>query len=79
MSDNTINKIIQNNYKIGKNNNPKVEENTNEDNDGSFNQLLALQLLIQKHTGLKELCKYLYLYLYFYSYKRKRRYYQKNK
>jgi hypothetical protein len=60
MSDNTINKIIQNNYKIGKNNNPKVEENTNEDNDGSFNQLLALQLLIQKHTGLKELCKYLY-------------------
>ena len=77
MSDNTINKIIQNNYKIGKNNNPKVEENTNEDNDGSFNQLLALQLLIQKHTGLKELCKY--LYLYFYSYKRKRRYYQKNK
>ena len=59
MSDNTINKIIQNNYKIGKNNNPKVEENTNEDNDGSFNQLLALQLLIQKHTGLKELCKYL--------------------
>ena len=79
MSDNTINKIIQNNYKIGKNNNPKVEENTNEENDGSFNQLLALQLLIQKHTGLKELCKYLYLYLYFYSYKRKRRYYQKNK
>ena len=77
MSDNTINKIIQNNYKIGKNNNPKVEENTNEENDGSFNQLLALQLLIQKHTGLKELCKY--LYLYFYSYKRKRRYYQKNK
>ena len=59
MSDNTINKIIQNNYKIGKNNNPKVEENTNEENDGSFNQLLALQLLIQKHTGLKGLCKHL--------------------
>ena len=77
MSDNTINNIIQNNYKIGEDNIPKVEENTNEDNDGSFNQLLALQLLIQKHTGLKELCKY--LYLYFYSYKRKRRYYQKNK
>jgi hypothetical protein len=77
MSDNIINKIIQNNYKIGEDNIPKVEENTNEDNDGSFNQLLALQLLIQKHTGLKELCKY--LYLYFYSYKRKRRYYQKNK
>ena len=75
MSDNTINKIIQNNYKIGENNIPKVEEKTNEDNDGSFNQLLALQLLIQKHTGLKGLCKYLYLYFYFYSYKRKRRYY----
>ena len=59
MSDNTINKIIQNNYKIGEDNIPKLEENTNEDNDGSFNQLLALQLLIQKHTGLKELCKYL--------------------
>ncbi len=27
------------------------------DNDSSFNQLLALQLLIQKHSGLKELCK----------------------
>jgi hypothetical protein len=62
MSDNTINKIIQNNYKIGEDNIPKLEENTNEDNDGSFNQLLALQLLIQKHTGLKELCKYLNLY-----------------
>ena len=59
MSDNTINKIIQNNYKIGENNIPKVEENNNEDTDGSFNQLLALQLLIQKHTGLKDLCKYL--------------------
>jgi hypothetical protein len=75
MSDNTINKIIQDNYKIGEkeDNIPIVEENTNEDNDCSFNQLLALQLLIQKHTGLKELCKY--LYLYFYSYKRKGRYY----
>ena len=28
-----------------------------EDNDHSFNQLLRLQLLIQKHNGLKELCK----------------------
>jgi hypothetical protein len=59
MSDNTINKIIQNNYKIGENNIPKFDENTNENNDRSFNQLLALQLLIQKHTGLKDLCKYL--------------------
>ena len=77
MSDNTINKIIQDNYKIGENDIPKIEEKINEDNDGSFNQLLALQLLIQKHTGLKGLCKY--LNFYFYSYKRKRRYYQKNK
>jgi hypothetical protein len=59
MSDNTINKIIQNNYKIGENNIPKFDENTNENNDRSFNQLLALQLLIQKHIGLKDLCKYL--------------------
>ena len=29
----------------------------NNDNDSSFKQLLALQLLIQKHSGLKELCK----------------------
>jgi hypothetical protein len=39
MSDNTINKIIQNNYKIGENNIPKFDENTNENNDRSFNQL----------------------------------------
>jgi len=69
MSDNSINKIIQNNYKIWENI-PKVEENNNEDSDGSFNQLLALQLLIQKQTGLKELCKF--YNFYFYSYKRKK-------
>ena len=41
MSDNTINKIIQNNYKIGEDNIPKVEENTNEDIDVfSINYLL---------------------------------------
>ena len=77
MSDTTINKIIQENYKIGENTTPKVEKNNTEDNDGSFNQLLALQLLIQKHTGLKELCKY--LCFYFCSYKRKGRYNQKDK
>ncbi len=58
MSDNTINKIIQDNYKIADNNIPKAGENNNEDNDGSFNKLLDLQLLIQKHAGLKGLCKF---------------------
>ena len=29
----------------------------NKNDDNSFNQLLALQLLIQKHSGIKELCK----------------------
>ena len=27
------------------------------DNDKAFKQLLNLQLLIQKHSGLKEICK----------------------
>ena len=38
----------------------KTQKNTARninENDSSFNQLLALQLLIQKHSGLKELCK----------------------
>ena len=35
----------------------KILELINNDTDNSFNQLLALQLLIQKHSGLKELCK----------------------
>ena len=39
----------------------KIFEKNNDNNyiniDNSFNQLLALQLLIQKHSGLKEICK----------------------
>ena len=35
----------------------KILELIKNDNDNSFNQLQALQLLIQKHSGLKELCK----------------------
>ena len=37
----------------------EIEKGSNiiEDNDHSFNQLLSLQLLIQKQNGLKELCK----------------------
>ena len=36
--------------------NNKIDTTTNYD-DNSFNQLLNLQLLIQKHSGIKELCK----------------------
>ena len=36
---------------------PEVEkENNKKDNEESFNRLFNLQLLIQKHDGLKELC-----------------------
>ena len=35
----------------------KDDNYNNNGNDNSFNQLQALQLLIQKHSGLKELCK----------------------
>ena len=34
----------------------KIEE-TQINNATAFNRLLELQLLIQKHSGLKELCK----------------------
>ena len=59
---NVINKIIKENYKINEierskeesTNNNKMENNND---DKSFKQLHSLQLLIQKHSGLKELCK----------------------
>ena len=44
----------------------------------AFEQLLELQLLIQKHAGLKELCKIIYkniiyIFIYnYYSYKRQK-------
>ena len=81
----TINKIILDNYKIDDLNNLENTQNKrlndikgeNNDNCNSFNQLLSLQLLIQKHSGLKDLCKYYIIkilkYLFYYiSYKRKR-------
>ena len=36
------------------------EENAiiKEEENNSFNQIKALQLLIKKHSGIKELCKY---------------------
>ena len=60
MSENIINKVIRESYKI--NYNESLEDflyNTERKNidDNSFNKLLSLQLLIQKHSGLKELCK----------------------
>ena len=58
MSKENINKITKENYKI---NEIEAKDLKNEDkgtfDDNSFNQLLSLQLLIQKHSGLKELCK----------------------
>ena len=60
----TINKIITDNLKLEDNPNREslqVQENIKEEakNDKSFDQLLSLQLCIQKHSGLKELCKFL--------------------
>ena len=49
-----------NNSDIEKENNIGIindDNYNNNGNDNSFNQLQALQLLIQKHSGLKELCK----------------------
>jgi len=54
-----INKVVQDNYKFNQyelNDNNIIKDQIEEDD--SFNQLLSLQLLIQKHSGLKELCKY---------------------
>ena len=60
-----INEIIKDNVKIIEDPSIRIEgkdeikENTFED---SFSKLLSLQLLIQKHSGLKELCKNYYFY-----------------
>ena len=55
---NIINKVIQDNYKINQlENNDNNQTNEKLEDDNSFNKLLSLQLLIQKHSGLKELCK----------------------
>ena len=62
MSENNI-KLIKNenldNFNLseiqkGKNENNKEDK---ENKDKSFKKLFNLQLLIQKHSGLKELCK----------------------
>ena len=59
-NNNFINKKIKENIQIEEN---KIIENEikeiviNEEKDKSFNQLMNLQLLIQKHSGLKDFCK----------------------
>ena len=59
-SNNFINKKIKENIQIQEN---KIKENeikeivNNGEKDKSFNQLMNLQLLIQKHSGLKDFCK----------------------
>ena len=74
----SINKIIKDNYKINESVVDKeieIKKDINDkDNDNSFKQLLNLQLLIQKHSGLKELCKSIIFINYYtiISYKRKR-------
>ena len=55
---NIINKVLQDNFKINiLENNDNNQTNEKLEDDNSFNKLLSLQLLIQKHSGLKELCK----------------------
>ena len=60
-----INNIIHNNQKIKETHEGEdsqiIQVNKEDTNDNSFNQLLALQLLIQKQSGLKDLCKIYYL------------------
>ena len=57
----SINEVIKENIKKR---NSKNKENVihlkdiiEQDKNNSFNQLLSLQLLVQKHSGLKGLCK----------------------
>ena len=62
-----INQTIMDNFKINSKNETNIDC-INEDTigeDDSFNQLLSLQMLIQKHSGLKELCN-IYSYFLFY-------------
>ena len=52
-----INRIIIDNHKIVDRERDIINEEKDK-NDNSFEQLLSLQLCIQKHSGLKELCKF---------------------
>ena len=60
MADRSINEVIKDKPKKWENTRTTnyIEEQTKiEEDDNSFKKLLSLQLLIQKHSGLKELCK----------------------
>ena len=64
-----INRVINENYNINQSHSKDIfEENEEIKNDNSFDQLLSLQTLIQKHSGLKELCKFICFKYYYYSY-----------
>ena len=52
-----INSVIEDDLKINDILNLKNFNCIDNDNDNSFNQLLNLQLIIQKQSGLKEICK----------------------
>ena len=65
----------QNPNNLEKNENLEIKRqdpNIIKDNEQSFNQLLSLQLLIQKQSGLKELCKQIINFTFNFSHKRKR-------
>ena len=56
--NNTINEIFEKELNEGvKKENSNISSNMIEDKDQAFNNLINLQLLIQKQSGLKELCK----------------------
>lgn len=60
-----INEIIKDNKKITEDSAELSGIKTSDDikkEEDSFSQLLSLQLLIQKHSGLKELCKNKYYF-----------------
>ena len=60
-SENIINEVTKENNNIeGNKIFTKNESSEVEGKDSSFNKLLSLQLLIQKHSGLKEFCKNIY-------------------
>ena len=54
--ENSINEIFEKALN-GEINNKDKDSIRLEDNDQAFNNLVNLQLLIQKQSGLKELCK----------------------
>ena len=57
----SINEVIKENIKKRNSKNKEniihLKDIIEQDKNNSFNQLLSLQLLVQKHSGLKGLCK----------------------